>query len=356
MLDRGSRRHSASRSATTAAGRGGVLARREQSGLDAWAGYQRIGAGPFCAHPIPVSVVSFRVPYSSTVLEVMITSPGDVASVRRIAHGVVHEWNTIHAASRRTILNPRDWETSSRPVLGERAQETINKQLVRNADILVAIFWTRLGTPTGKAESGTVEEIRETLALGRPVLVYFSEKPVELKTVDTSQWEALQKFKEELRQQGLVEAFESDEEFEKRFSRQLAQTIIDRFPPDEIHTPNRDGPTPTSSVSQRVTSPPPAPPLPDVSEEALRLLKAAATDASGGVIMTSTFGGLSVEANGQDFVSEKHNAREEAKWREVVRALVARGLLEQQDLKGEIYAISAEGFRVADFLPSPEGS
>jgi hypothetical protein len=30
---------------------------------------------------------------------------------------------------------------------------------VESGDILMGVFWTRLGTPTGKAPSGTVEEI-----------------------------------------------------------------------------------------------------------------------------------------------------------------------------------------------------
>ena len=47
--------------------------------------------------------------------------------------------------------------THSRPQMGDRPQELINKQLVGHCDLLIGSFWTRLGTPTGRAESGTAE-------------------------------------------------------------------------------------------------------------------------------------------------------------------------------------------------------
>src|SRR5690625_1867643 len=43
---------------------------------------------------------------------------------------------------------------------GERPQEILNHQSVEEADLAVALVQDRLGTPTGKAESGTAEEIK----------------------------------------------------------------------------------------------------------------------------------------------------------------------------------------------------
>ena len=45
--------------------------------------------------------------------------------------------------------------------MGERAQAIINRQIVKDSDLVVAIFWTRIGTPTGVAQSGMIEEIEE---------------------------------------------------------------------------------------------------------------------------------------------------------------------------------------------------
>ncbi|HEX4117404.1 MAG TPA: hypothetical protein VHX99_01265, partial [Rhizomicrobium sp.] len=95
--------------------------------------------------------------YQATVINVMIASPNDVASERRLIKEVVQEWNAIHAQHRGLVLMPLGWETHSSPELGERPQGIINKQILKDCDLLIAVFWTRLGSPTGKSESGTVE-------------------------------------------------------------------------------------------------------------------------------------------------------------------------------------------------------
>jgi len=121
-----------------------------------------------------ISLVS----YSPTVFEVMIASPSDVPQERLIAREVITEWNTIHAKDRQTVLMPIGWETHSTPGTGDRRQAIINGQLLKDADLLVAVFWTRLGSPTGVARSGTVEEIEEHLRAGKPAMIYFSSAPV----------------------------------------------------------------------------------------------------------------------------------------------------------------------------------
>jgi hypothetical protein len=62
--------------------------------------------------------------------------------------------------------------------MGERPQAIINRQLVDDADLLFAVFSTRLGSPTGVAESGTAEEIERLRGMQKPVLVYFSQAPL----------------------------------------------------------------------------------------------------------------------------------------------------------------------------------
>src|SRR5262245_20344643 len=101
--------------------------------------------------------------YKADVLKVVIASPGDVSPERLAATAIIHEWNIVHSADRATVLLPVLWETHSSPAMGDRAQGIINEQLIHDADLMVAIFWARLGTPTGKAVSGTVEEIEEHL-------------------------------------------------------------------------------------------------------------------------------------------------------------------------------------------------
>jgi hypothetical protein len=88
-------------------------------------------------------------------LKVMIASPGDVAKARQLARDVIHEWNAVNSDDRKKVLMPIGWDTHSSPEMGDRPQAIINKQVLAGADLLIAIFWTRLGSPTGKAASGT---------------------------------------------------------------------------------------------------------------------------------------------------------------------------------------------------------
>src|SRR5258708_4201917 len=138
--------------------------------------------------------------YIAQVLKIMIASPGDVAAERNVIRDVVHDWNATHSEERAQVLLPIGWETHSAPEMGDRPQEIINRQLLRGCDLLIAVFWTRIGSPTGKADSGTVEEIEEHIAAGKPAMVYFSGAPVHLESVQAEQYAALKQFRESCRQ------------------------------------------------------------------------------------------------------------------------------------------------------------
>src|SRR5262249_32374871 len=137
-------------------------------------------------------------------------------------------------------LLPLMWETHSTPEMGERPQAVINRQVLCRGDLLVAVFWTRIGTPTGSSPSGTVEEIRNHLGAGKPALIYFSRKPVELDSVDHDQYGALKQFREECKQNGLIAMYDSLEEFSEQFSRHLEQAVRDHFPSPADQTGRSD--------------------------------------------------------------------------------------------------------------------
>lgn len=109
-------------------------------------------------------------PFWPTGYHVLIASPSDVGDERQEIRRLVFDWNDVHVEEFNAVRLPVMWETHARPRLGKRPQSLLYEQFVRDADILIGIFWTRLGTSTGQAESGTVEEIREFLAQGKPAL------------------------------------------------------------------------------------------------------------------------------------------------------------------------------------------
>lgn len=98
-------------------------------------------------------------PFQAVVYRVILGGPADVERDVGAAREALHEWNDHYAQQRGQVLLPIWWKTHSTPELGDRPQAIVNRQLIDRGDILVAVFWTRLGTPTGVAESGTAEEI-----------------------------------------------------------------------------------------------------------------------------------------------------------------------------------------------------
>jgi hypothetical protein len=114
--------------------------------------------------------------FSSETFRVLIASPSDLAEERQAATDAINEWNAQHAAAESVVLLPVKWETHALPETGQRPQQAINRQLVQECDILVGMFWTKLGTATGVAESGTVEEVNQFVIAGKKAMLYFSSR------------------------------------------------------------------------------------------------------------------------------------------------------------------------------------
>ena len=163
--------------------------------------------------------------FSANVIRILIASPSDLHEERKAAIEAVYDWNAQHAEAESVVLLPVAWETHATPRSNIRPQEAINQQLVDKSDILVGMFWTRLGTSTGVAESGTVEEIERFVDAGKPALLYFSNKPVGPNSIDAKQNKRLIAFKEATCKNALVGSFESVEELRQIVSRHLLSEI-----------------------------------------------------------------------------------------------------------------------------------
>jgi len=221
--------------------------------------------------------------------------------------------------------------------MGNRAQAIINEQVLEQCDLLVAVFWTRLGSPTGKSPSGTVEEIRKHIEAGKPAMLYFSNAPVRPDSVDEAQYRALRDFRAQCEQRGVIETYESIEEFRDKFTRQLTQTVLREF-------------TDLAPLSQHdVTQIAAQPQLPHLSEEARTLLVEAAQDRSGMVLCIRTMGGTIFQTNRRQF-AEGGNPRSEALWKAALDDLVALGLLEPRGYEGEVFGLTKAGYEIADQL------
>lgn len=287
--------------------------------------------------------------YKATVVPVMIASPGDVAEEREIARSVIHDWNDVNSQRSKVMLAAVGWDSHSSPELGERPQELINKRILKDCDILIGVFWTRLGTPTGKSLSGTVEEVEEHVAAGKPAMIYFSSRPVELDSVDLDQYNQVKEIRKKWQQQGLIEAYDNVEQFRQKLSKQL-QLCLNKndYLRGILESPKAANLSPNAGPVPGAVSVPPASPKFNLSKEEAALIKAAATDENGMILRMEYIGGQKIQAGKTSFGEE--NRREFSRWDDALRNLQSKGLIVGRGYKGEVFELTHEGWSVADAL------
>lgn len=279
----------------------------------------------------------FKMAYNAKVFNVMIASPGDVASERAIIRDVIYEWNAIHSQSRNIVLLPIGWESHSSPEMGGSPQSIINEQVLNRCDLLVGVFWTRLGTQTSEFASGTVEEIEKHIQSERPAMLYFSSQPVALDTADLEQVQRLKEFKTSCQQRGLYEQYDSHTDFKNKIFHHLQLKINEH----KLFNPNEE--EPQSIVTESRTT------LPSLSTEERIALKEASIDSNGNILMIRFIGGTLIQTNGKQLV-QSNERREIAKWESAITGLLDKGLLVKRDSKGEIFEITNLGYQIADMI------
>ena len=179
-------------------------------------------------------------PTRSKVYRVMIGSPSDLAEERQAATDAVNEWNAQHADAEDAVLLPVKWETHAIPTAGIRPQSAINDQLVDRCDVLVGMFWTKLGTSTGVAASGTVEEIDRFVAAGKPAMLYFSRRKIPKNKIDPKQAAKLKRFKTATYKDALVGSFNTVADLRRVLLRDLTRQVRMLQPGKSTHVDRID--------------------------------------------------------------------------------------------------------------------
>jgi hypothetical protein len=154
-------------------------------------------------------------PHMQTVLRVFLASPSDVNDERDGVEQVITELNNTWSGKIGIRLELIRWETHAVPGLGEDAQAVINREIPQDYDIFIGIMWTRFGTPTERAASGTYEEFQHAVSRHTrepqsiSVMVYFKDVAVIPSQIDADQLAAVQRFRHEISTSGLYFTFES---------------------------------------------------------------------------------------------------------------------------------------------------
>ena len=285
------------------------------------------------------------------VYRVMIATPSDVIEEIKEVRNIIYEWNYAHSMSNGMVLLPVRWDTHAFPEMGAPPQEIINRQILRDCDLLVAVFWTRIGSSTGKAISGTVEEIEEHIKQGKPVMIYFSNKPIPLDKIDNAQLDAVKEFKKFCSERGLICTYESLDDFRTNFSRHLSQIIFN----NPYFSTSKDADNTDFNVSHASVFPKERSPVTDLSDEAQRLLVETSEDNDGKVgILVMGGGDFRIQTNQKQFV-ERGNPRSRAMWEGAIKELCLLDLLEVKGYKGETFKITSKGYKVADEIKKKRG-
>lgn len=143
---------------------------------------------------------------ASLVLSILVASPGDVPAERDAVVEAINQWNSEHSRQMKLHLEGIRWETHAYPATGGRPQGFVNHQMADACDFAIAVFGTRVGTPTGEAQSGTIEEIERLRSKKKQVALYFSNAPLP-RDFDEVQYAALKQYRKEREADSLVWEF-----------------------------------------------------------------------------------------------------------------------------------------------------
>lgn len=299
-----------------------------------------------CQPNTNVEITGDTVAYQAKVLPVMIASPGDVFEERETVREVLHTWNYINSLRTGLVLMPAGWETHSSPELGNRPQELINGRVLKDCDLLIGVFWTRIGSPTGTSESGTVEEIEEHTKAGKPAMLYFSSRPVTPDSVDPAQYQSLQAFKAKCKALGLIETFDNIIDFRDKLSRQLQLCLHNNsYLRSLLANSGGNAPPFVEDNANGIRRPDLGSQL---TVEARVLLKTASRDKNGTILKLAMIGGRFIQAGGKSFGGG--GGRESARWEHALNELLGEGLVVERGHKGEYFELTHEGWALADKL------
>lgn len=147
--------------------------------------------------------------YVGQIIDIFISSPGDVAEYRNIILSIVQAWNQRNGKSRKLFFNSLRWEDLVSPDIGRTGQDVINKQIGDSYDIFLGVMWARFGTPTEFGKSGTEEEFDRAVAMHRSgdqirVSFLFCTADIPFSNLDGTQFANVQSFKKKAQLQGCL--------------------------------------------------------------------------------------------------------------------------------------------------------
>jgi len=174
-------------------------------------------------------------PSQPRTLKVFLASPSDVVEERTALARLVRDINDVLAflaPDKHLTLELVRYETHTFPDLGQ-PQQVINRQIPLDYDIFVGVMWSRRGTPTETASSGTIEEFRRACERRKKghlprIMFYFCDQHIPIPDKnELEQLAGVVEFRSELEKMGLTASYPSHAEFSEYVRGGLLRAIRD---------------------------------------------------------------------------------------------------------------------------------
>ena len=160
---------------------------------------------------------------SRVPMRVFISSPGEVEAEREKVKRAVRSLDLTIGDSHGVAISALDWEDFTPPDRAVDPQDNINRH-TRPYEIFVCITWKRMGTPTGRAVSGTAEEFDRAVEAANSggifprILAYSRMSPVEPTDEVWDQLERVLDFRRTMEQANVqARRYDSVEDFYEYF-------------------------------------------------------------------------------------------------------------------------------------------
>jgi hypothetical protein len=269
----------------------------------------------------------------------MLVSPSDIREERQICINTIVEWNSINAEALNTIFNVIGWDINAYPATGMHPQEILNKQLLEKADILIGIFWTRIGTSTKEYSSGSTEEIMKHIESGKPALIYFSSVPIMPGSVDINQFEKLMGFKNLIKNQSFYKEYSNINEFQKMLFKDI-QSLVNSGVKLRKESINNST-IPLNPLEEIIKT---------LNESARYLLQEIAQGGSGTIMISKTLGTLNFQTDFNGYDIDYNDGRRIAEFNDAIDQMENLNLIRDTDYKHEVFQITSLGYKIADLL------
>src|SRR5687768_5567423 len=159
--------------------------------------------------------------------KVLVASPGDVAEERDRLERAVEEVNS-YAEFDGYRLRLWRYEEDADPGLHSDGPQPVISEQIGEVDIFVGILWSRIGTETADAVSGTVQEFEEAYrqwtesGRTRPrIMFYFKREALVPNLEALPQLRMALEFKARVEKLGLTAEFDDADDFERLVRRSL---------------------------------------------------------------------------------------------------------------------------------------